>query len=219
MENIVHIKNYKSPPIDKKEILRYAKAGEDFCELEGLIDECILEVFDKLVYKVCYCELPIEKFIEHNSKDLEKNLWDCTSVVLFCATIGIEIDRLIARYASVSPLKSLLFQAIGAERIESLVNLFNDEIKEEKRLHTKSTSPRFSAGYGDFKIEAQKDIFKILEPSRKIGVTLNESLLMSPSKSVSAIIGISDKEICEDFITCEKCNKKDCEYRRKNENT
>ena len=215
MENIVYIKNYKSPPVDKKEILRYSSAGEDFCELDSLINECILEVSDKLVYKVCYCELPIEKFIGYNSKDLEKNLWDCTSVVIFCATIGIEIDRLIARYASASPLKSLLFQAIGAERIESLCNLFNDEIKKEK----KTTRPRFSAGYGDFSIEAQKDIFKILEPSRKIGVTLNESLMVSPSKSVSAIIGISDKEYCEDLQLCEKCNKTDCEYRRKNENT
>lgn len=219
MENIIYIRSYETPPIDRNEILRYAGAGKDFCELDSLIGECIEEVLDKLVYRVCYCEMPIEKFIKHNSKDLEKNLRDCTSVVLFCATIGIELDRLIARYKSVSPLKSLLFQAIGAERIESLCNLFNDEIRKEKKLIKKSTRPRFSAGYGDFLIEAQKDIFKILEPSRKIGVTLNESLMMSPSKSVSAIIGISDTEHCEDENACEKCNKQDCEYRRKNENT
>ena len=219
MENVVYIRSYEAPPVDKNEILRYAGAGKDFCKLDSLIDECIDEISDKLVYRVCYCEMPIEKFIKHNSEDLKKNLRDCTSAVLFCATIGIETDRLIARYKSVSPLKSLLFQAIGTERIESLCNLFNNEIKKEMKLIKKSTRPRFSAGYGDFLIEAQKDIFKILEPARKIGVTLNESLLMSPSKSVSAIIGISDIECCDDEKACEKCSKLDCEYRRKNENT
>ncbi len=215
MENVVYTKNYLSPPIDKKEILRYAGVGENSSELERLIDECIEEILPKLVYKVCFCELDINNFDLGNSCDLEKNLKDCSSVVIFCATIGIEIDRLIARYKSVSPVKSLLFQAIGAERIESLCDLFNNEIKEQKR----ATRPRFSAGYGDFLLDAQKDIFKILNPSKRIGVNLNESLLMSPSKSVTAIIGICDKQDCGNIDKCKMCKKTDCEYRRKNEDT
>jgi cobalamin-dependent methionine synthase I len=53
-----------------------------------------------------------------------------------------------------------------------------------------SLTQRFSAGYGDLPLELQRDIFGALDCQRKIGVTLNESLLMSPSKSVSAIVGI-----------------------------
>ncbi len=219
MDNIVYSKSYSSPPVNEKEILRYAGVGENSSELEELIDECIEEVLPKLYYKVCFCELPTKDFFVGSSKDLEKNLGDCTSVILFCATIGIEIDRLIWRYSSISPLKSLLFQAIGTERIESLCDLFNYEIKEQKKKIGKFTRPRFSAGYGDFPIEAQKDIIRILDTSRKIGVNLNESLLMSPSKSVTAIIGITDKNICEDKKECEICKKEDCEYRRRNENT
>ncbi len=219
MNNIVYTKSYFSPPINKKEILRYAGVGENSSEIEKLIDECIEEILPKLFYKVCFCELPIKDFDMGTSRDLEKNLRDCTSVVLFCATIGIEIDRMIWRYSSISPLKSLLFQAIGTERIESLCDIFYYEITQEKKTVGKYTRPRFSAGYGDFPIEAQKDIIRILDTSRKIGVTLNESLLMSPSKSVTAIIGISDKNICDDKKECEICKKEDCEYRRKNEDT
>lgn len=219
MNNIVYTKSYFSPPVNKKEILRYAGVGESSSELERLIDECLEKVLPKLVYKVCFCELPIKDFDMCSSQDLEKNLADCSSVVLFCATIGIEIDRLIWRYSSVSPIKSLMFQAIGTERIESLCDLFNNEIKEEKKAVGKHTRPRFSAGYGDFPIEAQKDIIRVLDTSRKIGVNLNESLLMSPSKSVTAIIGISDKKICEDKNKCELCKKENCEYRRRNEDT
>lgn len=219
MDNIVYTKSYSSPPVNKKEILRYAGVGENSSEFEELIGECIEEVLSKLNYKVCFCELPTKDFFDGSSKDLEKNLKGCTSVILFCATIGIEIDRLIWRYSSISPLKSLLFQAIGTERIESLCDLFNYDIKEQKKKIGKFIRPRFSAGYGDFPIEAQKDIIRILDTSRKIGVNLNESLLMSPSKSVTAIIGISDKNICEDKKECEICKKEDCEYRRRNENT
>ena len=52
-------------------------------------------------------------------------------------------------------------------------------------------SARFSAGYGDVPLELQRDIFALLDCPRRIGLTLNESLLMSPSKSVTAIVGIS----------------------------
>lgn len=225
MDNIVYVKEFGELPVNKKEILRYASAKETSIELDEKIDECIKEI--SLKSKVCFCEFPIKfyddyidlSFFKSQSKDLRKNLKDCSSIVLFCATVGFEIDRLIWRYSTVSPLKSLLFQAIGTERIESLCGAFNEYIKEEKRSLEKFTRPRFSAGYGDFPIEAQKDIIRVLDAPRKIGVTLNESLLMSPSKSVTAIIGISDKNVCEEKKECEICKKKDCEYRRRNENT
>ena len=69
--------------------------------------------------------------------------------------------------------------------------------------------------YGDLPLEMQKDIFNVLDCSKRIGLTLNESLLMSPSKSVTAIIGIS-KDKCgrKHEAECKICNKKDCLYRR-----
>ena len=83
----------------------------------------------------------------------------------------------------------MIFQAIGTERIESLCDTFCGEYSKEKNVNLK---PRFSPGYGDLSLETQKDIFIILDCPRKIGVTLNESFLMSPSKSVTAFVGICD---------------------------
>ena len=53
--------------------------------------------------------------------------------------------------------------------------------------------PRFSPGYGDLSLEVQKEIFSLLDCPRKIGVSLGDSLLMTPSKSVTAIIGYGTK--------------------------
>lgn len=218
----VYVKNYPAPDFNKREILRYAGIKGNISEINALLDECIKELDGKLTYKVCYSEYPVKiisndsdlTFTAVKSKDLAKNLKNCDRFILFAATVGIGIDRLIVKYNALSPTKALIFQAIGAERIESLCDLFNDEIKQ----NYKTVKPRFSAGYGDLPIEIQKDIFAVLNCSKNIGVTLNESLLMSPSKSVTAIIGIANDSDCTDKNGCSACKKIDCEFRRENEN-
>lgn len=177
---MIYTKIYEAPPFDRREILRYAGVRGDAPEIEVLLEECLAESADKLTYKVCYGEFPVSFFDSVGSEGLRKHLEGYNKAVIFAATVGIGIDRLIARYASVSPTRSLLFQAIGAERIEALCDLFNSEYG----------GSRFSPGYGDLPLEFQKNIFAALDCPRKIGLSLNESMLMSPSKSVTAIIGV-----------------------------
>ena len=194
MSYTVYTKTYSEPDYNIKEILRYAGVKESTKEIDSLLADALSEIKGKLSYKVCYAEMPIYlsedqidlTFAKTSSRDLRKNLQSCDSIILFAASVGLEIDRLVARYLSVSPAKALMLQAIGAERIESLCDRFNDDIKKEKGV----IRPRFSPGYGDLPIEIQKDIFRALDCPKRIGLTLNENLLMSPTKSVSAIIGI-----------------------------
>ena len=206
--NTIFTKTFDAPPFDKSEILRYAGAKETTPEIAELIESCIEEIKDKLTYKVCYGHFPIS-FMQIKSEKLIDNLSGCRSFILFGATIGLEIDRLIARYGKTVPSKALIFQAIGTERIESLCDEFCRYIKGEYGC----TKPRFSPGYGDLSLDVQKDFFRVLEPERKIGLSLNESMLMSPSKSVTAIIGIADEETTTKK-SCITCNKTDCLFRR-----
>lgn len=218
MINTVFTKAFSPPPFNRSEILRYAGAKELTSNIEALLNECLAEIENKLIYKVCYAHFPLRlcdevvdlSFVKVSSEKLRKNIADCHSFVLFAATVGIEIDRLISKYGRISPSKALLFQAIGAERIESLCNEFNNFIKDEYP----HTAPRFSPGYGDLPLDVQKDFFRVLEPNRKIGLSLNDSMLMSPSKSVTAIIGISDKKHPLKKHNCSQCDKTDCSFRR-----
>lgn len=190
-------KTLTPPPIDQKEILRYAGVKSADENTLSLLAECLLEIEDKLSYKVCYCELKVEiindlcdfEILKTKSKNLCENLKDCKKVLLLAATIGALFDRLITKYSLLSPAKALMFQAIGAERIEALCDAFsNDYISENDVL----LKPRFSAGYGDLALDIQKDIFRILNCSKNIGLSLCDSLLMLPTKSVTAFIGIID---------------------------
>ncbi len=186
--SVVLVKNYSKPPVNRREILRYAGCSEINDEISALLNECITEAAEALSYKVCYAIF--DKSSKSYSVALDNNLQGCSRVILLAATIGLPLDRLIMKYSRVSPTKAILLQAFGAERIESLCDAFCKDIKNELGVELK---PRFSPGYGDLPIEIQRDIFRVLDCPRKIGLTLNESLLMSPTKSVTAIVGIKDE--------------------------
>lgn len=230
---MVQVKKYDEPAWDIREILRYIGCREASKEIDDLIKQCISEAMEKLSYKVVFtalkkediCKIPGDcgrddgKILPFGSESLAKNLQNCEEIIIFAATIGIEIDRLISKYSRLSPAKALCFQAIGTERIESLCNAFNSEINLNLCAKGLSSRPRFSPGYGDFPLSAQKSIFALLDCPRKIGLSLNESLIMSPSKSVTAIIGISNEakkrsQNENQPSACSQCSKTDCNFRK-----
>ena len=187
------VKSYSLPPIDKREVLRYAgvrsSIGES-AELISRLDEAIALMGDVLNPRVCFCELDIRDCDFGSSLDIKKNLRNSHSVIFFAATLGIELDRLIFRYSVLSPATALLLEALGNERIEALCDRFCEDMRQIKLMRGESLRTRFSAGYGDLPLEYQRQIFDLLDPPSHIGLTLNNSYLMSPSKSVTALVGI-----------------------------
>ncbi len=189
----VYTTSYPLPAPCKKEILRYAgirKPSLVSDELLARFDEAVDIAVDHINPKVCFCELDVCDCDFCGSLDIKKNLRDSKRVIIFAATVGLDLDRLIARYEVLSPTTALLLDAIGSERIEALCDAFCTDMKQRKAVDGFSLRPRFSAGYGDLPIEFQKTVFALLDPPSRIGVTLNDSYLMTPSKSVTAIIGV-----------------------------
>ncbi len=193
---------YDAPPINKKEILRYAGAREADETLASLLDECIASADTAFSYRVAYAVYPVTVsegkislgVLETASQDLEKNLTGCHAAVAFCATVGHTLDRLVRRESVTSPARALLLDAFGTERVEALADAFCTTLAEEYALAGCVLRPRFSPGYGDLPLSAQKDLFSMLSLPERLGVSLNESLLMTPKKSVTAFVGIAAKE-------------------------
>ena len=187
------------PSISEKEVLRYAEAKDTTQETHALLLECIAECEGKFANQVAFRRLPIKRgdgklFIGSmviTSNALKKNLENCDEVLLMVASAGLEIDRLIAKYAAFSPAKSLMFHCIGTERVEALCDAFCKTFETQENLKLK---PRFSPGYGDLALEHQKEILHLLNAGNLIGVCMNDSLLLSPSKSVTAFAGIENKK-------------------------
>ena len=219
---MIYTQTFSLPPVNRREVLRYAGAKAETAELSVLLDEALALAAPLLAEKVCWTEFSVTwenqflnlGFTKTPSESLRKNLAGCDRIVVFAATLGLGLDRLIARYGYQSPARMLMLQAIGAERIEALCDTFCEQLRQDAAKTGLYPVPRFSPGYGDFPLDLQKDIFQVLDCSRKIGLTLNESLLMSPSKSVTAIVGLRSCESPDLQNRCTQCSKTDCMYRR-----
>ena len=218
---MIELRHFEPPAWNVREIMRYARIRGADDGYRELLDECMREAEPALSYRVCYSILRVE----HNrdnlhfgnivtaSQTISKAIRNADEVVLFAATVGAPFDLLIRKYSALSPAKALILQAIGAERAESLCDAFCTEINSTLSENGKRLSPRVSPGYGDIPLMMQKEIFALLDCPRKIGLTLDESLLMSPSKSVTALCGVIDCDDEAEKRSCDNCMKTDCEYR------
>jgi len=123
------------------------------------------------------------------SSDLTRNLKGCNSVYLMAATIGPQVDGFIRKQQASDPAYAAVLQCTGAMYIEKVVDYVNSEIKKNAHAAGKEAKPRYSPGYGDVPLRIQKDFFRLL-PCTRIGLTLMDTLIMAPEKSVTAFVGI-----------------------------
>lgn len=128
--------------------------------------------------------------ISFESESLSRNLHGCSKVSLLAATIGPAVDLLIKRATKLDTAKAAVMQATGAMFIETYVDYLNEKISQNVAISGFKTKPRFSPGYGDVPLSIQKDFFRLLPCTQKLGLTLMDSLIMAPEKSVTAFIGI-----------------------------
>ena len=147
-----------------------------------------------------WCRYPLRRegeeldlgFARTDSRDLKEHLRDCTEILLFACTAGAETDRRITRAKLLSPARGLLMHAIGAQQVEDACDKLCRRLTE--RFPDRQLTDRYSPGYGDLPLSLQREVMKALDCGRTIGVTLSDSLLMTPSKSVTAIIGMKERQ-------------------------
>ena len=148
------------------------------------------------------------------SRSLLRNLQGCSEVILFAATIGEGADLLARKYGRINVAKAVVMQAAAAAMIEAFCDEENEKLRAEAAEKGLYLRPRFSPGYGDFSLNHQRDFARVLEMQKTVGITLTESLLMLPSKSVTAVIGVSRQDARCVLSGCESCRNAGCTFRR-----
>jgi len=143
---------------------------------------------------------------------IKKHLAECDGIIVMAVTLGVGIDRLI-RTAQVRDMAEAVILDSGAsilaeqcaDAMEMLIRSENDGFM----------TGRYSPGYGDFPIEMQGQIVKTIGGPKSIGLTVNESCILIPRKSVTAVMGISDHPVTGYRATCEECLiKESCGLRK-----
>ena len=202
MTNVV---SYKAEELDIsiKEVLRYLGYGRNSIT-EG--DEAFaMSMVDKARADMkpmgCYMRAPVgignNGYIEMpygrvNSANLSRNLSGCNEIYMFAVTLGAGYDRALNRAGVSSMTEAAYYQAVGAAAIEAVCQLMIERLELEVYEEMKTLRPRYSPGFGDYGLENQKGIFDCLNPAKYIGLTLMDTMVMSPEKSVTAIVGIEE---------------------------
>ena len=201
--------------------MRYLRARPDDKEAQLLLDTVYLKlrnevqarhVLQKHRVAVDATGVTLESGTRFNSRDLAAHLKGCEEALLLGATLGSRVDAAIRRLALGSVAEGAAAQAVAAALIES----YCDEVQARFDTGGLAQRPRFSPGYGDWDLAEQRLIFPVLNCAKLIGLTLTEGCMMAPSKSVTAVIGLSEYVQCV-WNKCMTCGNINCPYRASEE--
>lgn len=154
--------------------------------------------------------------LELKGTAIKKHLEGCYEMAVMGVTLGAAVDRLI-RSSQIRDMASAVILDCGASvLVEQICDQFEEQIRQESGGFL---TGRYSPGYGDLPIETQDSLIRILDGPRKIGLTVNQSHIMIPRKSVTAILGIADHPVAGYLATCQECTLRDtCVLRKEGKN-
>lgn len=197
--------------LQRHEILRYLGYKRDDAPAE------IHAAIERLEKRVEACATPRTVKIKLSVSDIEwsgntvsRALSGCDEAVLFAATLGAALDRELSRTARENMGDAVIMQAIATAMIEQVCDDLQEACEREYKLFAR---PRISPGYGDFDISEQISITRQLDAAKKIGLSLTDGMMLAPTKSVTALFGLSHEKVCS-AVKCETCEKTDCAFRR-----
>ena len=204
----------KIDSLDFNEVLRYLgdRKVPMNSSMENIMAECEKEFLSAIKPRYLYKIItPDSRLLQGES--IKEHLKGCEKAVIMCATVGAEVDRLIRRSQVTDMAKAVVFDAMGSVAVEEICNKAEEIIAQEAKGF--NLTWRFSPGYGDYPIELQKVFLQLMNAPAKIGLCTNDSFLLTPVKSVTAIMGLSKNPIERKRRGCLGCNLvKDCKFRK-----
>ena len=210
--------------IDQREVLRYLgyKGSEPDAEILHTIADCTRELEEAAtphhILQAVELSRPNADTLEFagmvvHSRDLFQHLSGCDEAVLFAATLGAPVDLRLERCAKVSS-RAVVMQACAASLIESYCDECQEPIAQEAASRGLYLRPRYSPGYGDFDISYQREFLTVLDCPKRIGLTMTDSFMLAPSKSVTAVIGLTAEAQSCHIAKCMTCKAKSCPFRK-----
>lgn len=180
--------------INKNEVLVYLgyKGGEVDSGIMADIDRCSQLLMKTAVPRIVWRKFTLseELPIVLQGNDVRELLEDCREAVFMCATLGMETEQLLRKSQSRSMADAVILDCCASAAVENVCDNFCTDLENELHAHL---TDRFSPGYGDMPLTQQAQFCALLNTARTVGVTLTSGGLMLPQKSVTAVIGVSDK--------------------------
>lgn len=205
----------------RAEAIRYLGRGGDMpdARLQDMIDGAfkLLDQEDGFRYAAAPFDMEITgdavsiAGTAFHSRALAKHLLHCDGVLLFAATLGAGADRLMQRFAAADISMAAVLQAAAAAELEARADEACAALRE--KYGAPYLTGRFSPGYGDLALSANDAILRLTDAPRRIGLSATAQHMLVPTKSITALIGMSKEERCHTEHKCALCTKTDCVFR------
>ena len=192
-----------------------AKTKAAIDRLMQQMDEAETLLFDAADPAFTYEVLDADK-LPISGVSLAKHLEGCNQIAIMAVTLGPEVDRLISETQEHRIALGVVIDSGASIMAELATNMAEELIRAE--IAEKGPifmTGRFSPGYGDSPLEMQAEVLALLHADEKLGITLSKGYMMSPSKSITAIMGLADHPVTGRLATCEECVLRDkCQLRK-----
>ena len=210
--------------ISVADAVRYMGAGEGNAEIRRMAAETAEELEKKIMPRWTWRTFRTEiradgVFLPEAGETLRgalaKNmLAECDTAVILLCTLGAEFEAMQRAQEARDMARAVVLDACGSAWVEAGCDAAEEEIAA--RFPGKYRTDRFSPGYGDLPLGSQEWILRELNAGRRLGVTETASHLLIPAKSVTAVIGLSDRPQGAKIRGCAYCALRDgCAYRER----
>ena len=200
--------------LDRKEALRYLGAIGQATEEVRLAVESVASGLEgtlqpSFVYKVFALEHRPEGVALSGTEILltgdtaKTMLAECDRALLLACTLGSRFDALLLSEQARDMARAAILDACGSALVESGCDEAERQIA--LRFPEQFLTDRFSPGYGDLPLQLQEGICAALDARRRLGIHVTDSCLMNPVKSVTAVVGISDRPQMARIRGCAHC--------------
>ena len=145
---------------------------------------------------------------------MQKKLKRILTLCLCALLAVIPLSGVKESFAVQNIEKSAMVKSIGLDREDGAqLSFVTSVINDSSAFHEQSLIS--AAGDNFSQAEQQAQIFRTLDVTRRIGVTLTDSGLMIPQKSVTAVVGVSPVPVTKRARGCAQCNLfENCQYRK-----
>ena len=152
----------------------------------------------------------------HVGKQVMQHLRNSEMLAFFACTAGAEITDRSQKYMSAGDyLEGYVADLTGSLLVDAAMDLVQKRLTDEMGQRGLKVTNRYSPGYCHWNVDEQHLLFSIF-PENFCGITLSDSALMHPIKSVSGVIGIG-RNVCFTKYVCNACSEKNCIYRNSGE--
>lgn len=208
---------------DLNEALRYLGAGQADEALRARVSACAerltRQVQPRYTWRVCSLQKTAEGFLLPEADLLltgssaQTMLAQCDAAVLLACTLGAQFEALLRAEQTRDMAGAVILDACGSALVEAGCDQAEQELAQ--RLPDRFLTDRFSPGYGDLPLSLQPKLCSALDTGRRLGLYVTEHFLLNPSKSVTAVIGLSDRPQAARIRGCAFCAMRDtCTLRK-----